>query len=45
MDDHIGTFQHGGVVTIVHKELAGKDYIGLGRWAWYMLEGEPGNKT
>ncbi len=50
-DDQIGTFQRGGVATIVHEDLAAfvnnssMDSRGLGSWAWYMLEWDPGHKT
>ena len=38
-------------MTIINEQLcsyikdSGVDHTGLGRWSWYLLEGEPGYKT
>ena len=47
----VGRSQRGGTVTIINEQLcsyvkdSGVDHTGLGRWSWYLLEGEPGYKT
>ena len=46
-----GKFQRGGTAVILRDELAayvtnsGADPSGLGRWSWYLLEGEEGYRT
>ena len=46
-----GNKQRGGTSKIIKDSLAayvkklGTDHTGLGRWSWYLLEGEPGHFT
>ena len=46
-----GKVQHGGTAVILRDELvayvtnSGADPSGLGRWSWYLLEGEEGFRT
>ena len=46
---NIGRYQRGGTATTLRDQLAafvidlGNDHTGLGRWSWYLLEGEPGH--
>jgi hypothetical protein len=46
-----GKVQRGGTATILREELtahvttSGVDPSGLGRWSWYLLEGEEGYRT
>ncbi|KAL7536733.1 hypothetical protein ACHAXR_007367 [Thalassiosira sp. AJA248-18] len=48
---NVGHTQRGGTATLVTNQLAayviknGTDPTGLGRWSWYLLEGEPGVRT
>ena len=48
---NIGWYQRGGTGTILRNQLAafvidsGSDNTGLGRWSWYLVEGEPGHQT
>ena len=47
----VGNKQRGCTSTIIKDSLAsfvkksGTDHTGLGRWSWYLLEGEPGHFT
>ena len=49
--DNIGLVQRGGTVTLTNDSVStyvkdsGSDHTMLGRWSWYLLEGEPGHKT
>ena len=46
-----GKVQRGGTATILRDELtvyvtnSGADPSGLGKWPWYLLEGEEGSRT
>ena len=47
----VGNKQRGGTSTIIKDSLSayvktsGTDHTGLGRWSWYLLEGEPSHFT
>ena len=47
--EEVGNKQRGGTSTIIKDSLSvktsGTDHTGLGRWSWYLLEGEPGHFT
>ena len=49
--DNIGTVQRGGTATVATDQISsyvkssGSDHTNLGRWSYYLLEGEPGHKT
>jgi len=48
---NVGRNQRGGTATILRNQLAAfvvdsnTDHTGLGRWSWYLVEGEPGHRT
>ena len=48
--ENIGRYQQGGMTTILHNQLAafvinsGSDHTWLGKWSWYLVEGEPGHR-
>ena len=48
---NVGHTQRGGTATLLTNQLAafvidsGTDPTGLGRWSWYLLQGEPGVRT
>ena len=48
---NIRRYQWGGAATILHNQLSAfvidsrSDHTGLGRWSWYLVEGEPGHRT
>ena len=49
--EKIGNKQRGGTSTVIRDVLtayvkdSGVDHTGLGRWSWYLLEGEPSHFT
>ena len=48
---NIGNIQRGGTATVATDMISsyvkgsGSDHTGLGRWSYYLIEGEPGHKT
>ena len=48
---NMGRSMRGGTATVLTQHLSSyvkdcdTDYTGLGRWSWYLLEGEPGHRT
>ncbi|EJK63015.1 hypothetical protein THAOC_16352, partial [Thalassiosira oceanica] len=48
---NIGNVQRGGTATVAtdmvshYVKCSGSDHTDLGRWSYYLLEGEPGHKT
>ena len=50
-ENRTGVKQRGRVATLLHNQLAGftrgkgVDHTGLVRWAWTMVEGQPGHQT
>ncbi len=48
---NIGRYQRGETVQIHRDQLtafvkdSGNNHTGLGRWSWYLVEGEPGHRT
>ena len=49
--DNVGKVQRGGTATVAtdlissYVKCSGSDHTGMGRWSYYLLEGEPGHKT